>query len=55
MLDPENDPIAQDPIVQEFHNKLKKWSAVHTHDRGDPKYNDADNWIEVVPDMHIPM
>ena len=44
VLDPERDPIASDPIVQEFHSTMKKWNK-----------DEDGNWIAIVPDMHISM
>jgi len=55
VLDPVRDPIASDAIVQEFHNTLKRWQTVNTNDMHDPNYHNADNWVEVVPEMHISM
>ena len=55
VLDPKKDPIASDPIVQEFHNKNLKWNPVHTHEKDNAKYWEKDNWESVVPEMHVSM
>ena len=53
-LDPHRDPIASDPIIQEFHSRTLKYNAINP-DEDDPGYNDPANWNTVVPALHISM
>ena len=44
VLNPEHDPIASDPVVQEFHNTMEVWNR-----------DDDGNWTADVPELHISM
>ena len=53
-LDPEKDPIASDPYIQEFHTSDVRWNPIND-DRNDPNYYNDSNWTSNVPEIHISM